>query len=294
MRRQQRANYADRIDRAVRLIEDRTSAGEAPDLAELAEVAALSEYHFHRMFRLMTGESPAAAVTRIRLGHSLPALADRGIGAATERSGYATSQAYARALRASAGASPGELRTDGDLRAEVAASLARPGRAGAESEPPPLSIEVVSFEPLRLLTLRNVGAYEELNSGYGKLFELLMEQLGPESIEGIYGLPDDDPRDTAPEDCRFTCALATGAAGGARGELVERTLAGGRHAAMHWRGDFDRIHNAIDALYLWALDAKEEIGAAPLFIHYRDDPDEVPPEDQRAVVYLPLRNGDES
>ena len=70
MRAAQRVNYADRIERAVRLIEARGEIGEPPSLAELAAAAALSEYHFHRVFRLMTGESAASAVKRYKAPES--------------------------------------------------------------------------------------------------------------------------------------------------------------------------------------------------------------------------------
>lgn len=285
MRKGQRANYADRIERAVRLIEARGAAAEPPLLAELAAAAAMSEYHFHRVFRLMTGESPADAVKRVRLGQSLIGLDAGGIGEATARSGYATSQAYARALRSEAGVSPGELRDDAERRAALADRLARPSGDRFEA---PLQITIESFEPLRLLTLRNIGAYAELNAGYVRLFELVFEQVGMQAIAGIYGLPHDDPRHADPEACRFTCALATGGAGRAAGALEERVLAGGRHAVMVHRGDYDEIHPLIDALYAWAIEESESISDEPLFIHFLDDPEEVAPEDQRAVICLPL------
>lgn len=284
MRPSQRVNYAERIERAVQLIEARGAAGEPPSLADLADAAALSEYHFHRVFRVMTGESPLDAVKRVRLGHSLAGLAAGGIGEATARSGYATSQAYARALRSEAGASPGELRDDAVRRAALADRLARP----TARDDAPIQIAIESFEPLRLLTVRNVGAYEELNAGYGRLFERVVDQVGMEAIAGIYGLPHDDPRHADPAACRFTCGLATGGLGRADGELEELTLAAGRYAVMVHRGDFDLIHDRLDTLYAWAIEAGAPIARTPLFIHYIDDPEEVAAQDQRAVICLPL------
>ena len=37
------------------------------DLTALAERAALSPYHFHRIYKAVTGETPAATVRRLRL-----------------------------------------------------------------------------------------------------------------------------------------------------------------------------------------------------------------------------------
>jgi DNA gyrase inhibitor GyrI len=79
---------------------------------------------------------------------------------------------------------------------------------------------VISVEPLRLLAIRNIGGYAELNAGYTRLFDLVLAQLPPEALQGIYGVPHDDPRFTEPENCRFACALAVGDAGDATGELT--------------------------------------------------------------------------
>jgi AraC family transcriptional regulator of adaptative response/methylated-DNA-[protein]-cysteine methyltransferase len=57
--------HAAAVSKACRMIEE---AEEAPSLGELAQVAGLSPYHFHRVFREVTGVSPKAygAATRAK------------------------------------------------------------------------------------------------------------------------------------------------------------------------------------------------------------------------------------
>ncbi|MAM40935.1 MAG: hypothetical protein CL949_21070 [Erythrobacter sp.] len=113
MRRNPRKLYAERIDRVVEHIQKRVSDGSAPDLAELADVAAMSPFHFHRVYRIMTGEAVGETVRRVRLAHSVPALAQqRTIAEVAGDSGYATSQAFARAFKAAAGAFASQLRSE--------------------------------------------------------------------------------------------------------------------------------------------------------------------------------------
>ena len=61
MQAENRARYAERIERAIALLERNASAGGTTSIDELASAAALSPYHFHRIFRLMTGETVGAA-----------------------------------------------------------------------------------------------------------------------------------------------------------------------------------------------------------------------------------------
>ena len=53
MKPDQRSRYATRIERAIALLERSLVKGDVPSLADLAAEAAMSEYHFHRIFRLM-------------------------------------------------------------------------------------------------------------------------------------------------------------------------------------------------------------------------------------------------
>lgn len=246
----------------------------------MAQAAALSPYHFHRVFRLMTGETVNEAITRVRLAGSLPALRQDGVMAGSGQSGYATSQAYARALKAATGNAPRDVWRSEERFARTAAQLSR------GQEDAPLQLAILDLAPLRLLTIRNVGAYERLNEGYERLFGLVLKQVGPEAIEGIWGIPHDDPRVVPSEQCRFDCGLAISAAGGAAGELRETWVEGGLYAEASLVGDYDLVHARIDALYRAVIDADVPVRDAPLVIAYLDDSEEVPADRQRAMVYM--------
>ena len=286
MKPNQRSSYADRIERAITLLQHSLADGDAPTIDQLAAAAALSSYHFHRVFHVMTGETVGAAVTRVRLGGSLPLLND-SIMAATERAGYSTSQAYARALRKQANVTPSLLKNDGDQRNKVAAGLSRPATERSESIPA-LEISIESLMPLRLAVLRNIGDYNELNQGFDLLFGQLMEYMSPDNISGLYGIPYDDPREVAAKDCRFDCAVTTLQNMPIGNGVHEILIAGGLALRMSHAGDYDQIHSAIDDIYRTAVLADLPIADGPLLIHYLDDPEDVPVDRLRAYVYLSL------
>ena len=84
-----RTDYADRLERVFRWLADHLD--DTLDLARLADVACLSPYHFHRVYRAMQGETAADTVRRLRLHRAavdlitgeLP-VARRAIAPATE------------------------------------------------------------------------------------------------------------------------------------------------------------------------------------------------------------------
>jgi len=285
MRVRSTLGYAERIERAVLLLEQTAAAGKPASLADMASAAALSPYRFHRIFRVMTGESVGDVIARARLGGALHLL-DQSIFDAVTQSGYATSQAFARAVKDRTDATPSKLRNDPVRRRQAEGSLAVPENPSAAS--PPITIKITCVAPLRLAAIRNVGDYAELNQGFGRLVDQVATKVGAEKIIGLYGIPYDDPRDVDPQDCRFDCAVSTRVAIEADNQIFLVDYNGGRAVQLIHHGDYDRVHDLVDALYLEAIKDDLQLSEAPLLIHYLHDPEEVPTDELVSHVFLQL------
>lgn len=278
------ANYSARIERAIARIEEGAATKDWPDLSQLAEAAAMSEFHFHRVYRLLTGETPQKTLSRARLGGSLPALRGiDGVMAATEVSDYSSSQSYARALKALTGATPTQLRENPALFNEVVDTVMRPVEGSSE-----LAIEITELSPLRLVAVRAVGDYEQLNLGYFRLFDLVLAQIAPEQVTGLYGIPYDDPRDIPAQDCRFDCAISTSVEVEPQGDLCAVTTAGGPALKLRIPGDYNLVHAALDHLYRVAIALNLELDEAQPLNFYHHDPEEVPVDQLVTDIHLML------
>ena len=92
-------------------------ANPAGDLSldALADVAAMSRFHWHRVFHGMTGETCAQAVRRIRLNRAACWLVqeDWPVADVAQRVGYPSVQSFARAFRAAYGLPPVAFRKKG-------------------------------------------------------------------------------------------------------------------------------------------------------------------------------------
>lgn len=286
-----------RIDRAVALIEQAIARGEEPpELHRLAEAAAFSPFHFHRVYRAMTGETTGQTVARLRLlkGLRLLASAERSVTEAALAVGYQTPQAFTRAFRQSVGGTPSELRAEPERLWREIERLSLPA-ASESDESPPLRVEVVSVDPFQVLALRVTGAYPEQNQGFGRLFGWAAERGLLDSLSGLFGVPWDDRRDVPPQACAFDCMIALGAALplDVGDGLHTMRLGGGRYARVRHVGAFDGLEALTDALLArWLPDSGESLRDAPLHHEYLDDPDEVPHALLRTDIYLPLQDRD--
>ena len=114
------ARHAAAVTRACRLIEE---AEEMPSLAALAETAGLSRFHFHRVFKEITGVTPrdyAAARRAARVKQELT-----GAGTVTEAlygAGYGSNSRFYENATAILGMRPREWR-DGGRDAEIRFAL---------------------------------------------------------------------------------------------------------------------------------------------------------------------------
>jgi AraC-like DNA-binding protein len=99
-----------RVLRARAYAED--ALGEPLGLSELAREAALSPFHFHRLFRSAFGETPAAYVRRRRLDKAREALllGDKPVTLICLDSGFSSLGSFSTLFRARFGASPREVR----------------------------------------------------------------------------------------------------------------------------------------------------------------------------------------
>jgi len=88
------------------------SLDRALDLQELARRAALSQFHFHRVFRGMLGETPLELSRRLKLERAAHRLlhGDEPIIEVAFGAGYETHESFTRAFRSHFACSPSEFR----------------------------------------------------------------------------------------------------------------------------------------------------------------------------------------
>lgn len=109
---------------AARLTMD--SSTDRPRLAELAQDAGLSPYHFHRLFREAFGQTPQEYVRARRLECAIVLLRQgRPANEACAEAGFMSVSSFSRAFRARFGHTPGATLIG------LGAELSNPGQSSA-------------------------------------------------------------------------------------------------------------------------------------------------------------------
>lgn len=277
-------DYEKRLNRAVEYIHD-NPAGDL-SLDRLAEVAALSRFHFHRVYAAMTGETTAATVRRMRMHRAAVALVqDKApLRQIARQVGYPDAASFSRAFSDLYGIGPATFRNRGDLRPVPLTQIPK--------GPLMYPVDIRTHAARRLVALPHKGPYAEIGRAFEKLAATvasrgLFPQLG--RMVGVYY---DSPADTAPEALRSHAGFEAAPATPCLPPLAEVNLPAGRHAVLTFRGPYAGLPAAYDQLFgAWLAGSEETPGHSPVFEVYLNSPMETAPEDLLTEIWMPLAQG---
>ncbi|MCC8623564.1 AraC family transcriptional regulator [Xanthomonas vesicatoria] len=279
------------VERVVAHLQSVVRSGAAlPNLAELAAIAHQSPYHFHRVYRALTGEPVGQTVARLRLSQALHLLgrSDVSVTDVALAVGYQTPQALARACRSALQASPSVLRATPALRANKLQQLSAPP-SGAQVASAPLAVSVQTLEPFELVVLRKRGAFDDLDRGFGRIVAWAARAGIVDSLQCLVGLPLSDHRDVPAHMHLFECGVCFDAAATPAAPLQLRPLDGGPHAVLRHIGTYAGLEDALDELLAsWLPGSGYLLRDAPLHYLYLDDPEETPEAILRADIRVPV------
>lgn len=285
-------SYIERIDRVIDYLSEQVEG--APSLEDLANVAAISPFHFNRVFRAMTGETPSATVRRLRLARAATLLksTSKPVTEIAFDVGYETSQSFSKAFREATGFSASDLRAAPEKLEAVIKNLAAPKPSLRKSDTS-LDVKVVSVEPFKVIAARHLGPHKGLFKAYGEFFAWAEKSGLVESFKGIYGIPVDDPRGVPENECRFDCCFDFGADVKPGDGYREKFLGDGLYAVVRHLGHYDGLDEKYDYLYgPWLNASGYFLRDAPFFNHYLQDPETLPPAEWETDIYLPVEKGE--
>jgi AraC family transcriptional regulator len=254
-------------------------------LDALADVAALSRFHWHRLFRAVTGETAAQAVRRIRLHTASVALVQTALPVeqVARSVGYDNADSFARAFRDAYGATPLTFRHRGELRPF---NPLNPQRS--------ILMHPVTLrdDPARrLAAMAHAGPYPEIGRAFQRLSATMATRGLFAHAGAMVAVFYDDPSATAPDALRSHAGFEIRGDAPIAPPLDEVTLPATRAAVLTYTGPYAGLPAAYDQLYGIWLPASGEAPAdlAPYEV-YLNSPMEVAPEALVTEIHLPLAN----
>ncbi|WP_148874404.1 AraC family transcriptional regulator [Serratia marcescens] len=272
-----------------------------PTFAKVADVAALSPFHFHRIFKAVTGETIACFTRRLRLERIARSLVDDSNNNVTHLAfqyGYSSSQNFAKVFRRHFGCSPSEYRqrrTADNNRKIGNAIIARTGYDrstlywdyGAGALEARMAIKII---PARhVVFMRQMGTYgkENCETAHAELLALLGREplLHPVGTVSLYW---DLPEITAAGYGRTDICLDVSPCMTLSRHLATQHIAGGTYAVCSFSPlSAAKISQAWELAFLWLAALGWEYSVLPCYELYHCGTD--PQRDHYIVdIYIPL------
>ncbi len=266
-------------------------------LEEISREAFFSQYHFHRIFRALVGESLKEHIRRLRLERAASHLKynNKQIIDIAFDAGYQTHEAFCRAFKSAFEYSPSEFRTNKTLITQI-------GKAGIHYKKDiqekdiviligdePMDVAIKTIEPMRVAFVRHIGPYDEVSIAWDKLCTHLGKEgfLGSQST--FIGICYDDPEVTAPEKIRYDACITIDDSFIPTGEISVKIIGGGEYAVTTHIGPYDKLGETYVKLFgQWLMKSGREFRSEPCLELYLNDPDSTEPEDLLTDIYLPL------
>jgi AraC family transcriptional regulator len=279
------AEHQESITRVMLFIQARLD--QPPSLDEVAEVAAFSPFHFHRLFTAYTGESLSAFVRRLRLERAANRLRQTfdPITEIALDAGYETPTNFGRAFRQHFGQSPSEFREENHL---LDTAVFRQNRS---REPKMLKPKIVSLEPQTVLFVRKTGPYSEASAAaFGALMPFAYRHKLIHKETHMLGIAHDSPDITDPDKLRYDACITLSQPVQPQGEFSLQTIAGGRYALFVHKGPYENFDETYRLIFgQWLAKSGERLRDDPLFERYLNrDPRRTRPENLRTEIYVPL------
>ena len=275
-------DYVQRINKVVAYINNHLD--ETLDLKTLANEAALSDFHFHRIFKALKGEAIGGYITRLRLEATARLLRYTAltIEEIAFNIGYETSASLSKAFKKQYGISPTEYRTNKDTYI-MKKEIINPDLALKAPK-------IVILEPKNLIYVALTGAYGTLN--YGKAYEQLWavikaQKLFTKGIESIC-ISYDDPKITEGSLQRSDVCLAIHKSATPQEEVSCKNLAGGKYAVFFYQGSYENLSQVYDTAVRWVIDHQYTLREEPFFEKYLNDARRTPKEKLKTEIYIPI------
>jgi len=275
-------SYDTRISRVIDYIYSNPSADLSLDC--LADVAAMSRFHWHRVFSALTGESCAQIVRRVRMHRAAFWLVQTEwpLAKIAREVGYNNTQSFTRAFREVFDAKPLEIRA-----AQAQHVLTLRCKEGDEDM---YGVKVEDAPERRLAAMAHVGAYNGVSKSYEKVAAVFTIRDLWKHARGMVGIYYDDPSTVPEAELRSYAAVELADDVVVPDPLEEVLIRSDESAVLVMKGAYTGLQEAYEWLYgQWLPQSGLMPADQPSYEIYLNSPMDTAPADLLTQIYVPLQ-----
>ena len=283
------ANYIQRLTTVIDYIHDNINGN--LDVNTLADVAFMSPYHFHRIYRELMQETVNATVRRLRLQRAAIELirTDQSIQAIAQAVSYGSVEAFTRAFTKQFGISPGTYRSSKQRNKTYDEPFIAMLPIEQKRYNTMFDVEMINVDEMYLAGYPHKGDYMEITGTFEKLFMNANSQNLLDAKTRSFGLYYDDPKSVATDELRSMACLTVDKSQLLDSKLERVIIPAGKCVSILFKGPYAELEEPYDWLFgHWIPNHGHEIADFPPFEEYLNDPKETLPNELLTRIYCLL------
>lgn len=320
MNTEQQKEYIARINRAFDYIESHLA--EELSLKKVAQAANFSVFHFHRVFKAMTGETLNRFIQRVRIEKAALRLLDSPGKTITDIAldyGFGTSASFARLFRKNYGMSASEWRKRGQKSSGQNSKICKTvGNIRKELSFPfeytevvfdinnhqwsikmdleqKINVKVTENSDLELAYIRHIGPYKGDEQLFSQLIQKLFTWAGPKGVLNqenlkVMSVYHDDPDITDEDKLRTSVCISVPRETVSDGEVGRMALPGGLYASAKFEISSDQYEEAWNVLCgAWLPQSGYQPAEGVCYELYLNNPQEHPEQKHIVEINIPVK-----
>lgn len=269
--------------------------GDDLDVNTLAEVACMSPYHFHRIYREMAQETVNATVRRMRLQSAASDLirTDLSIAGIAKRMNYASIEAFSRAFTKEFGESPSSYRNEQQSRGATwqphIAMLPMTNQVNnsEQSNMNQYQVEIKELNKTPLLAKSHTGDYMQIGQAFEKVGQYAAAKGLMNQDTKFYGIYYDDPKTVNANDLKSAACITSDAEPDA--DMERKIIPAGKYATLLFKGSYAELEQPYNWFFgVWLPQSGHEAGDFPPFEEYVNDAKTTPPQELLTRIHILL------
>lgn len=255
------------------------------NLSEIARIAHISDYHFHRIFKAIVRESPGDYIQRLRLEKAAFKLQTTSLSLEdiAEQTGYQSPQALSKAFKKKYEISPMAFRR-------------HPAILNVTVEPIidiPMNPEIKQLDPKEVVYLQIINPFGSIHA-YTEAWSNLIRFMGTNGIPNeeheYLSLSRDVSSITHFEKFRMYACMTAKTPVKPTGKFGIQTIEGGKYAVFTYKGSHKELDNVYCNIYrYWIPQSEYTLRDNISFEKYLNTPNQIQDEKELITeIYIPI------
>lgn len=259
------------------------------NLDKLSEIANISKYHFHRIFKAMLNESPGEYIQRLKLEKTAFKLhtTKLTLKKIADQVGYQTPESLSKAFKKKYGLNPKEYR---QIPSDLASPIDKPV-ASLSLNP---EIKIISEIQLLCAPVKNVFTDKNaFTNAWSFLVDFIDTKNISNSLKGYYCISRDISTHTAPNKCRVYACVEIIKPIKSSGKFSIQKISGGQYAIFKYEGAYSDLDTFYCDIYrYWIPKSQYTLRDSLHFEKFLSDFDIAENNQFPIEIYIPIEKKD--